>query len=573
AAAAPPPPRAFVRYELLEELGHGGMGRVFKARDTVLGRVVALKVLRAGIAAHPEELLRFHREAQAVARLQHRHIVPVFDLSEQEGQPYLTMAYVRGGTLAQHREDFARDVRAAVALVEKVARAVQAAHEQDIVHRDLKPGNILLDDAGEPLVSDFGLAKLLGSGEEVTQTGQVLGTPAYMAPEQAAGQGHDITPATDVWALGVVLYELVTGKRPFEGKGAEVTRRIQHEEPARPRQVNPALDRGLETVLLKCLEKDPQRRYPSAGALADDLTRWLRGSPVEAAPESRIRRVRRSLSRRLGRKGVAALLALVLLPAGLGLLAWLLTSRPIPGPSPAEREQAAALAAYEYDLDQRQPVTLIGETGLPRYYRWRTNEQRLPLPVQGPQPFFLESYSFSLLDLLPDPRTESYRLSADVELRVNNGGSAGIYCLAEERARPQGTEQYFIALTFANQGPLVGFAELQPFRYRKSDAERGPNIQQHTFARLPLGPGTWHKLSLEVRGGQELRASCDGRPAPPVNLARERSAISQWWAGQGMGAEPLPAFAPRSPLGLFLCRGSAAFENVVITPVDKTGNQ
>src|SRR5262249_20627445 len=248
------------RYELLDKLGQGGMGVVYRARDPVMGREVALKMIRGGVPAGPEALVRFKREVQATAALQHPNIVPVYDVSEHEGAPFFTMPYLAGGSLDRQARSLAGDARRAVELVEKVARAVQATHERGIVHRDLKPSNVLLDERGEPLVADFGLAKFADDREGLTRTEQPMGTPACMTPEQAAGRARQATPQNDVWSLGVILYELLTGRNPFSGGDPErVKQRVLTADPPRPRALQPKLARDLETVVLRCLEKEPAR--------------------------------------------------------------------------------------------------------------------------------------------------------------------------------------------------------------------------------------------------------------------------------------------------------------------------
>jgi serine/threonine-protein kinase len=265
------------RYVLLAEVASGGMGVVYLGEDRVVGRRVALKMIRAGFFACVQEVERFTREARALALLSHPHVVQVYDFGQSEGRPFFTMQLAPGGTLAGHLDRYRADARAAVALVEKVARGVQHAHQQGILHRDLKPANVLLGGGDEPLVSDFGLVKFLhAEGDGLTQAGPTPGTPAYMAPEQAGGRAEEVGPRTDVWSLGVILYELVAGRRPFEGRTREeVLHRILTTPVPPPRTLRPALDPALEAVLLKCLEKEPGRRYGSAGALAEDLARWL----------------------------------------------------------------------------------------------------------------------------------------------------------------------------------------------------------------------------------------------------------------------------------------------------------
>jgi serine/threonine-protein kinase len=286
-AATPEPQRpagkTFGRYERLEEMPRSGMGVVYKARDPVLKIDVALKTMQAAPGEERPELAeRFDREAQALALLDHPHIVRIYDTGRHGGQAYFTMGFMTGGSLDRRLDRF-RDPRAAAALVEKVARAMHYVHERGILHRDLKPGNILLDERGEPRVTDFGLAKFRDSELELTRPGAVLGTLPYMAPEQASGQLDRIGPATDIWALGVILYELLTGRRPFEGKMREaVASLICTAEPPKPRGLRPGLDRALETVALKCLEKRPEDRYRSAGELADDLGLWLSGESIRA---------------------------------------------------------------------------------------------------------------------------------------------------------------------------------------------------------------------------------------------------------------------------------------------------
>ncbi|MCX7826809.1 MAG: serine/threonine protein kinase [Verrucomicrobiae bacterium] len=306
----------FGRYELLEEIGRGGMGVVYRARQKNLDRIVAIKVVLAGHLASPEELRRFETEARAAARLQHPHIVRVYDAGQVHGQHYFAMEYVAGSSLAELARRGPLEAETAARLMSTVARAVDHLHRQGIVHRDLKPSNILLDEKGQPFVTDFGLAKLMESQTQFTQSGVIAGTPSYMAPEQAAGQIARIGPLSDVYSLGAILYELLAGRPPFrEASPLDTLVRVLESEPSSIRNLNPRVPRELERICYRCLEKTPEARYPSAAALADDLDRFLRGEVVEAQPPGAWQSVRRwarrqpALASRLGGLAVCAAVA------------------------------------------------------------------------------------------------------------------------------------------------------------------------------------------------------------------------------------------------------------------------
>ena len=295
------------RLELLEELGRGGMGVVHRARDIYLLRVVAVKRLLHGGSARAEDVARFHAEAASAARLGHPNIVAVFDFGSFEGQPYLVMPYVEGTTLARRLLDGPLPPMEAAGLLAPIASAVEHAHRAGVLHRDLKPSNILIDREGRPFVVDFGLAKRIDLGPDaaLTETGAILGTPSYMAPEQASSGRGEVGPSSDVYGLGAILYQMLTGRPPFQGSSPlETILLVLDQEPVPPRVLNPKADPDLEMVALKCLQKRPDLRYPSAAALGEDLDAYLAGRPVSARSTS----FRALAGRYLGETPHAALL-------------------------------------------------------------------------------------------------------------------------------------------------------------------------------------------------------------------------------------------------------------------------
>jgi WD40 repeat protein len=325
APAKPPPRREVVPappgYEVLGKLGRGGMGVVYKARQVNAARLVALKMLRDDGDAGPAELARFRTEAEAIARLQDPHVVQVFEVGEHQGLPFFSLELCPGGSLDRKLAGTPLPPQQAAALVAKVAEGVQAAHAARVLHRDLKPGNVLLAADGTPKVTDFGLAKKLDT-QGVTLPGVIMGTPSYMAPEQASGQGAELGPAADVYALGALLYECLTGRPPFRAATVlDTLRQVVSEEPVPPRQLNAQVPRDLETVCLKCLSKEPGRRYASAEALADELERYLAGRPIVGRPVGRVERAAKWARRRPATAGLLTLVVLVTV-AGIVSLLW-----------------------------------------------------------------------------------------------------------------------------------------------------------------------------------------------------------------------------------------------------------
>jgi tRNA A-37 threonylcarbamoyl transferase component Bud32 len=415
--------RYFGEYELLEVIAQGGMGAVYRARQVTLNRIVALKMILTGHLANPEQVRRFRTEAEQAANLDHPHIVPIYEVGEHDGQQYYTMRFVEGTSLAGRARG---EPRREAACLATVARAVHHAHQRGILHRDLKPSNILMDSAGTPHVADFGLAKRIagpgGAGVDLTTSGALIGTPRYMAPEQAAGR-RDLSVAVDVFSLGVVFYERLTGRPPFTGDSMlELLRQVREDEPPRPSSIVPRLDRDLETICLKCLEKDPAKRYGSAEELAEEVDRWTRGEPILARPVGQAARLWRWCRRNPAVAALAAglllaLVAIATVSTGLALQARRLAAADRER-ADAERQgrQRAEKAEREAAQQRERADNNFRKTrqAIDRYFTL-VSESRL-LTVAGAEPLRKELLAAALEYYRNFPKSESDDAEVEAEL-------------------------------------------------------------------------------------------------------------------------------------------------------------
>jgi serine/threonine-protein kinase len=545
------------------------MGVVFKARDTLLGRVVALKRIRGGVLAQPDEVERFYREARAAAQLSHPHIVPLYEIDQHQDQLFYTMKLAEGGCLARQRERFTGPARDTVVLVAKVARATQYAHEKGILHRDLKPGNVLLDECGEPLVGDFGLAKFLDADAELTKTGQPVGTPAYMAPEQAAGQAG--SAQTDVWSLGVILYELLVGQRPFSAQSTQnLSQQILTSDPPMPRSLRAGLDPALETIVLKCLEKEPSRRFSSARELADELERWLRDEPIRTRPEPWPCKLWRRLERRPG-LAIAAIALSVLILATAVLL---------PG------------AARPSKPARPEPIELIGPEGFRRGGRWVTGDGTIRAGPSGVLRLEMPKHMTGLVESFPVAPWPRYRFRADIQA-VGQDSIVGLYVAYGDQPVPLGREYWFTQLTFSeNDLPFdamlnlkLSRANLELRRLGLLNIPRPYEIDiRRALARPPMfnaANGQWRTLCLEVTPDQ-VSAYWDwphglkgpsGREIPhpfetvPV-IPTLRDFTNGLAAAFGQYANPKPPpYRPRGGLGFICQNGTMQVRKAVLEPL------
>jgi serine/threonine-protein kinase len=577
-------------YEILGELGRGGMGVVYQARQLGFNRVVALKMVREASTASPDEVARFRVEAEAVGRLGHPHIVQVHAFGEHAGLPYFAMEYLEGGSLARRLARGPLPEREAAQLVAALARGVHAAHQAGVVHRDLKPGNVLLAADGTPKVSDFGLAKLLDAQFAHTDSRALLGTAEYMAPEAAAGRAREVQVPADVYALGAILYECLAGRPPFRGQAKlETLELVRTQEPAPPGRLRPGLSRDLEAVCLKCLEKQPGRRYESAAALADDLGRWLRGEPTAARPVGWAGRQQRRLRRR---PKLAAAVAVGLLLAGglLGTAFW---------PKPPPEDPVGAIKAIEARLDQGEKVELVGKTGDPAWSRLLVGERQTQLFTEDDDTFSIRAEKYCLLELARDPRWDRYRIRAEVRHRRSEEvGAVGFYFARREYADPEGPIHFGLTETFddvhdeierfkilpdfaKNRPPPKGNAvhlKLQWFtagtQGKRWDVATGACARELFRAAGPFSP-TWRVLAVEV-APERVRAFWGEPPqlvgeVVPGDLVKEFNKQLDWVRkkrpGEGRGRGVAPEFLPRGGLGLYVMQGSASFRRVSVEPL------
>jgi serine/threonine-protein kinase len=585
--------RFFGRFELLQQIGEGAMGVVYKAWHPGLDRVVALKMIRAGNSAGPQEQQRFRTEGKAMGRMNHAHVVEVHDIADVNGQLYLCMEFVEGGSLADRLQGKGLPVREAAQLVRKLAEAVQAAHERNIIHRDLKPANVLLTAAGEPKISDFGLAKLQDTDASHTATDVVMGTTCYMAPEQAAGRIKEVGRLADVYSLGAILYEALTGQPPFRASTkVETMDLVRNAEPIWPRRLRPEIPRELEAICLACLAKNPADRYPSAQALALELDRWLTGKPTHARPLPLYALLWRWLPKRI------ASAALVIVATATFLAFY---------PKLTKTDPEAPLKQIEANLAKGQKVTLIGPTGRPNWLNVRTGADETQTSLARDGAFWINSWGRACVELVRDPRMESFRISADI--RHEKGdlvGEVGLFCSMAEYPLSEHTAYYFVRVAFDDikdakeefsripfppnserpKGPEINPVFLSPRIHwvgkgAPFDARIGnethPDIFEAALARANGQP--WRHITFDVTPNGVRATFQADEEHEPIALgelsAREMNRDTAYilklrrekhLPGPFPGAIN-PEFEPRRPCGVYVNNSAASFRNVVIEPI------
>jgi serine/threonine-protein kinase len=558
-------------YEVLKLLGRGSMGIVYRARQLDLKREVAVKMILAGPLATPQEIHRFRTEAEAMARLQHPNIVTVFEIGTVAECPFFAMEYVNGPGLNKVIAGRPQPVTQAVAWVEALAQAMEHAHRQGIVHRDLKPGNVVLTADGTPKITDFGLARRLEEPDQ-TRSWAIRGTASYMAPEQAEGRTRDIGPATDVYALGAILYELLTGRPPFKTSDVmETLQQVRLKEPDRPRLVNPVLDRELEAVCLKCLEKDPRHRYRSAAALADDLGRWRRGEPTTARPAGWPRRARRFVRRHL-----VACLALM----AIGVATAATVPAVLNQPAPRAEEPPHAGDAEQRGSKKDCSMTLISATGTPACCEWRTPANGATTGLAEDGTFRVKHPGEGLLELVAHPEWESLRIRAEIRHDQDFGKDSsivGLYFAHQISPPPDAFHRYYY-VSFNDGNPNVDHAVwLRAVRHtvaglfhkaRLLDVFPRHDIKAF-FRNDPVPPGPlgapWRTIQVEINATQ-FRIDWEHQhwEIPRADILRQTQHYTH------RIGDPVTADAwlnLRNGLGLFVKQGEASFRNVVVEPV------
>jgi serine/threonine protein kinase len=608
-AAAPPLP-VIPGYRVVRRLGGGGMGEVYEVVDEKVAVRLALKMIRPD-RFDADFLARFRQEIRAMMLLDHAHIARIYGHGEVGGCPFFTMKFFAGGTLFARRDALRADRRRAVELLVRVADAVQYLHDQGKLHRDLKHSNILLDESGAPYLSDFGLVKERGAaaldgpaaaspagdaaggtgpeagtetgrpaappadGGALTRTGHRLGTLPYMAPEQACGEPGRVGPATDVWALGVILYDLLGGRLPFRAADTdELVRRISAEAPPPPTGLGGPPDADLDAIVLRCLAKDPAARYESAAALADALRRWLtKDEPPRPAPP-------RTKRRRLLWAAAAAA------AAGLALLALAVAYWPGPGPA-TDPDQALktdpdqALKAAQAELAAGRPVQWVGARGRPLWYRLRVGQEAAFARLVWDDTFTVDTQSLALAEVCPDPGCDRYRFEAEVRQNsaARPNARVGLYVMHETRGEDR-RGHLFAHWFFTEDLPEDAWLKPPPPGFRAGRAEfyvtyvraeppapyaprvaKGGRTAEFTEPKRP-GEFDWRKVAVDVTP-KEVTVRFEGKEVNTFTRAQ----LDKFAGSLDLPDDGGAGLDPRGGLGFYVSASSASFRNVVVRPL------